>query len=181
MRHLWTRRGLLGAAGAGLTAALVVLGINLPGRSADRPAPDGAAVERTRETVRLLDDLNKNYVVDITDTYVKAQKSAPAARVAKKVFRQMGERSWGTGRLIDATGTPFNDDNVAKSDFEKRAVQAIKGGKPYVDEVGEDKDGKPVLRAATVVPVVMEQCSACHAGYKKGDVLGALVYELPIK
>jgi hypothetical protein len=181
MNHVWTRRGLVCALLAGVTAGLVLLGRGVPGRSADSAAPDKAAVERTRETVRLLDDLNKYYVVDITDTYVKAQKSAPAARVAKKVFRQMGEKGWGTGRLVDATGAPFNEDNVAKSEFEKRAVKAIKDGKPYVDEVGQDKDGKPVLRAATVVPVVMDQCAACHAGYKKGDVLGALVYELPIK
>jgi Protein of unknown function (DUF3365) len=181
MKPLWTRRGLLCALLAGLAAGLVLLGLGVPGRSADRAAPDKAAVERTRQTVQMLDDLNKNYVVTITDMYVKAQKSAPAARVAKKVFKQMAEKGWGTGRLVDATGAPFNEDNVAKSDFEKRAVKAIKDGEPYVDEVGQDQDGKPVLRAATVVPVVMEQCAACHAGYKKGDVLGALVYELPIK
>jgi hypothetical protein len=29
--------------------------------------------------------------------------------------------------------------------------------------------------------VVMAQCIACHPGYKQGDVLGAIVYEMPIK
>lgn len=38
-----------------------------------------------------------------------------------------------------------------------------------------------MLRAATVVPVVMKQCLACHPQLKEGDVMGALVYELPIK
>jgi hypothetical protein len=38
-----------------------------------------------------------------------------------------------------------------------------------------------VLRAATIVPVVMDQCIVCHPGHKKGELLGALVYELPIK
>ena len=37
------------------------------------------------------------------------------------------------------------------------------------------------LRAATRVPVVMKQCITCHPGSKEGDLLGALVYEVPIK
>jgi hypothetical protein len=181
--HLPPRRVAVPVALAVLAGALVLFGRAVPGHSADSSPADRAdksAVERTRETVRLMDDLNKNYVVTITDMYVKAQKSAPAARVAKKVFRAMAEKGWGTGRLVDATGAPFNEDNVAKSEFEKRAVKAIKEGKPYYDEIGTDK-GKPVLRAATLVPVVNQQCINCHAGYKEGDVLGALVYELPIK
>ena len=59
-------------------------------------------------------------------------------------------------------------------------MEQLKQGKAYYDEVGS-KDGKPVLRAATVVPVVMKQCSGCHLGKKEGELLGALVYELPIK
>jgi len=37
-----------------------------------------------------------------------------------------------------------------------------------------------VLRVATVVPAVMKQCTICHGG-KEGRLLGAIVYELPIK
>jgi hypothetical protein len=180
MRLLLRHHGPLFVLLAGLAATVVLFGRILPGRTADSIPTDTAAVERTRATVKLLDDVNKGYVVTITDMYVKAQKSAPAARAAKKVFRMLAEKGYGSGRLLDATGAPFNEENVAKTDFEKRAIQAIKEGKPYIDEVGT-QDGKPVLRAATVVPVVMKQCTNCHAGYKEGDVLGALVYELPIK
>src|SRR5581483_11425766 len=109
----------------------------------------------------------KGYVVHITDTYVKAQELTPAARVAKKVFKHMAEKGWGAGRLVDASGKPFNEANLPKSAFEKKAVAAIKAGKPYVDEVGS-KDGKPVLRAATVVPAVMPQCIKCHTEAKEG-------------
>ena len=137
-------------------------------------------VERTRATVKLLDDLHKGYVITITDTYVKAQEKTPAAAVVKKVFSHLEKAGHGTGRLIDATGSPLREGNVAKTDFEKRAVAAIKGGKPYVDEVAT-KDGKPVLRAATVVPAVMPACVSCHPHVKEGEVLGALVYELPIR
>ena len=83
-------------------------------------------------------------------------------------------------RLIDATGSPVNKVNVAKSDFEKRAIQKLRKGESYVSEVGQKND-RPVLRAATRVPVVMKQCISCHPGYKEGDLLGALVYEVPIK
>src|SRR5579883_2347252 len=137
--------------------------------AADDKTPDKAAIERTRATAKLLDDLHKGYVVTITETYVKAQEKTPAATVVKKVFAHMEKNHHGTGRLIDAT-----------TDFEKAAVAAIKGGKPYVDEVGT-KDGKPVLRAATVVPAVMAACVNCHPHVKEGEVLGALVYEIPIR
>jgi hypothetical protein len=147
---------------------------------AEKPKVDEAALERTRTTVKMLDDLHKGYVVNITAIYVDEQKKTPAAKVAKNVFKHMEEKGWGSGRLIDATGEPINEGNSPKSAFEKAAVAAMKKGKTYYEEVGT-KDGKPVLRAATVVPVVMKQCIKCHEGKKEGDLLGALVYELPIK
>lgn len=170
-------------AGAGLVVALAVAAL-LVGQSAvrsdDAKKPDKAAIERARETVKMVDDLNKGYVVHITETYVKAQEGTPAAKVAKKVFAHAEAKGWFSGRLIDATGEPANKANVAKSDFEKEAVKQMKAGKQYYDEVGT-KDGKPVLRAATIVPVVMDQCIVCHPGHKKGELLGALIYEMPIK
>jgi hypothetical protein len=150
------------------------------GRAADSAGPDEAAVRRAHETVKMLDDLHKGYVVNITATYVKAQERTPAAHVAKKVFQHMEQAGWGTARLIDTTGTPTNKANVARSDFEKRAVKKLNDGESYYSEVAHKAD-RPVLRAATRVPVVMKQCLACHPGYKEGDLLGALVYEVPIK
>jgi hypothetical protein len=142
--------------------------------------PDPAAVERARETVRMIDDLYKAAVVHVTATYVRAQEVTPAAKVAQKMFRHMEERGWHRARLVDATGTPSNKANLPRTDFEKRAVGLIRAGKPYVDELAQ-RDGRPVLRAATVVPVVMKQCIACHPGLKEGDVIGAIVYEVPVK
>jgi hypothetical protein len=168
-------RVLVGVALAGV-AGLVLL----PRSRAEKAKVDEAALERTRTTVKMLDDLHKSYVVEITATYVGGQDKAPAAKVAKKVFKHMEEKGWGSGRLIDATGEPVNPGNKPKTDFEKAAVEQLKKGKTYYEEVAT-KDGKPVLRAATVVPVVMKQCSGCHLGKKEGELLGALVYELPIK
>jgi hypothetical protein len=170
-------------------ALLVVAGLVTGGAvflyqlRAETPAPaavDAAALERARATVRMLDDLHKGYVVTITATYVRAQDQMPAATVAKKVFKHMEGKGWASGRLIDATGKPFNEANLARTPFEKEAVGQLRKGKSYYEEVGT-KDHKPVLRAATVVPAVMKQCTACHSGTKEGDLLGALVYEVPIR
>jgi len=180
------RRLLLSRVLCGVLLAGVVLGGSFwcvagspMGRAADAVA-DREAVQRAHDTVKMLDDLHKGYVVNITETYVKAQERTPAAHIAKKVFQHMEKSGWGTVRLIDATGSPVNKANVAKTDFEKRAIEKLNAGETYFSEVGK-KDERPVLRAATRVPVVMKQCINCHAGYKEGELLGALVYEVPIK
>jgi hypothetical protein len=147
----------------------------------DAPKVAPADLERTRAIVKFVDELNKAYVVNITGTYVRAQEIAPAARIARKVFDHMESKKLiHSGRLIDVSGNPIGENNVAKSDFEKRIAPLIKKGEAYVDEVGTTPDGKTILRAATIVPCVMKECTNCHAGVKVGDVMGALIYEVPI-
>ncbi len=164
--------GLVGVASLWLTGQSA--------RPEGKNAVDPDAVERTRATVRMLDDLYKGFVVHITATYVKAQERTPAATAAKKVFRHMEKQGWQKTRLVDATGKPFSEENLPKTEFEKRAVARLKDGKTYYEEI--DAGGaKPVLRAATVVPAVMKQCLACHTHAKEGDLLGALIYEVPIR
>ena len=112
----------------------------------------------------------------VTSRYVNQQDDQPAAMVAKDVFAAMEKGGFHKVRLVDASGNPQNKENVAKTDFEKLAVKAMKEGKPYLDRVVE-KDGKKVLQAATIVPAVMKQCASCH-GVKEADLLGTLVYEV---
>lgn len=145
----------------------------------DKKGPDKVALERTREQVKMLDDLYKTAVVSITNNYTEGQASTPAASVAKDIFEAMHKKGYHHARLIDATGKPRNKANVAKTDFEKKAVEEMKAGKKYYEEIAQ-VDGKDVLRAATIVPVVLKQCAACH-GKKEGSLLGAIVYEIPIK
>jgi hypothetical protein len=166
---------LLAVAGVGLSVFL--LRGHAPAQ--DAKGPDKAALERTREQVKMLDDLYKNAVVSITNTYVADQASAPAASVAKEVFEAMHKKGWHHARLVDATGKPKRKANIAKTDFEKKAVIEMKAGKTYYEEIAK-VDGKDVLRAATIVPAVLKQCAACHST-KEGTLLGAIVYELPIK
>ena len=147
--------------------------------AADKKEVDKAALERTREQTKMLDDLYKTAVVGITQTYGDRQAAKPAAVVAGMVFDAMKKKGWHNARLVDATGDPKNEDNVAKTDFEKKAAKAMKDGKKTLEEIAE-VDGKPVLRTATLVPAVLKSCAKCH-GVQEGDVLGTIVYELPIK
>jgi Protein of unknown function (DUF3365) len=145
----------------------------------EKAGPDPAGLARARESVKMLDDLYKSAVVAITEKYVEQQSDTPAAAIAKEVFEAMHKKGWHTARLVDATGKPRNKANLPKSEFELKAVAEIKGGKAYYEEIG-DKDGQPVLRAATIVPAVLKQCSVCHGG-KEGRLLGAIIYEVPVK
>ena len=175
---LGSRRFWLGC----FVAGLVVAGVQWT-RAADEKGAKVAPADlaRTRAIVKMVDELNKAYVVNITGTYVRAQEITPAAKIARKVFDHMEAKGFiHSGRLIDVTGNPIGEKNVAKSEFEKKIAARIKKGEAYVDEVGTTADGKTILRAATIVPCVMKECTNCHSGVKVGDVMGALVYEVPI-
>ncbi|MEZ6105886.1 MAG: DUF3365 domain-containing protein [Pirellulaceae bacterium] len=145
-------------------------------------APDEAAVERTRKTVRMLDDIYKTAVVLITEHYVHDEDDLSAASAAAVWFDIIEEKGWHSARLVDATGQPYDEANVAEGDFETMAIAKIKEGESYVDEVSE-RDGKPVLRAMTAIPVVMEKCVMCHPHYahaEEGQAIGAVSYIVPI-
>jgi Protein of unknown function (DUF3365) len=138
------------------------------------------ALERTREQVKMLDDLYKNAVVSITKRYVSAQDGQPAIMVAQDIFGAMKKQGWHSAKLVDATGEPMSEANAPQTDFEKEAKKEINSGKAYFERVvGEGKDRR--LLAATVVPVVMKRCADCHTHKKVGEVLGFIRYDIPIK
>jgi hypothetical protein len=171
------------AGGIGLALAALWAGV-APGQAPDGPArPEGrtdAALERAREQVRMLDDLYKNAVVAITQTYVEGQDIEPAIVVAKQVFAAMGAKGWHSARLVDATGSPVSEENAPANAFEEAAAKAIRAGQPYYEEIVGAGAGR-TLRAATAVPVVMKKCAECHGGRKVGSVLGFIRYEIPVK
>lgn len=145
--------------------------------------PSTAALERTRKTVRMLDDVYKTAVVLITDKYVHDENDFPAGSAAIALFGAVEKKGWHGVRLLDVTGKPYDSKNVAKDEFEKQGVSRLQAGKDYFEEVIE-RDGKPYLRAMTPVPVVMQKCVMCHPHYadaKKGAAIGAISYTLPIE
>lgn len=186
VRHLGVFGGLLLlAAAAWLTSG--TLG-QAGGPSPNQPAVRAAAVqpqavERTRKTVRMLDDLYKTAVVLITKHYVNVESDLPAGTAAIALFDAMREKGWHDIRLLDATGQPYEDKNVPRDDFEKTAVARLKAGDAYYEQVVH-RDGKALLRAATPIPVVLQKCTMCHPHYKDarpGEPVGILSYTLPIE
>ncbi|MCA9075207.1 MAG: DUF3365 domain-containing protein [Planctomycetaceae bacterium] len=169
---------------------VLILGL-LVGAAAILAVPDARAkekkedpaVERTRNQVRMLDDLYKTAIVLVTTHYVEEDSDLAAGDAFQALFKVMKDKGWHEVRLLDATGDPYDDDNSPKDDFETRAVEKLKAGESYLDEV-VTKDGKRYLRAATAIPVVMEKCVMCHSNYAdvpKGQAIGALGYTIPIE
>ncbi len=170
-----------------LFGALFVVGLpgeeKLPQQDKPTKQPSQAAIKRTRDTVKMLDDIYKQTVVLITDKYVNDTDDFPAGSAAVELFQRVSKTGFHHVRLIDATGEPYEEKNVAKTDFEKQGIKQLKAGKAFYEEVTM-KDGKPYLLAITPVPVVMQKCIMCHPHYKdvkKGAPIGAISYEVPIK
>jgi len=167
-------------AGLGLLIA-ASFGCKLEQQAADKASAD-KAVERTRKQVKMLDDIYKGGIVLITEHYVEGDEDLPAGTAFKKLFEAAKAKNWHEVRLVDATGDPYNDENVPVSDFEKQAIEKLKAGEAFVEETITEGD-KRYLLAATPIPVVMEKCTMCHSNYDmddKGVVIGALTYRVPI-
>jgi hypothetical protein len=184
-----TRKLLLWCAPMVIIAAAAALGVAAApaepiAQSKGSPAPDKAAVERARKTVRMLDEVYKNAIVLITDKYVHSDKDFAAGSAAVALFQNVSKSGYQQVRLIDVSGEPYEPNNVAKDEFEKEGAKRIKAGEAFYDQVVE-KEGKPYLRAMTTVPVVMQKCVMCHAHYeeakKKGEAIGAISYTIPIE
>ena len=47
-----------------------------------------------------------------------------------EIFKEMKKKGWHDARLIDVSGKPKNKGNVATTDFEKKAVAAMKEAAP---------------------------------------------------
>ncbi len=164
----------VGSLAIATSAALLGLVISGPLLRADGPEAD-PALKRTREQVKMLDELYKNAVVSITNKY----DGPPAIKVAKDVFAAMEKGGWHNAKLVDASGSPQNEANLPQTEFEKRAAVVMRAGRSYYDEV-EGNGPKRKLYAATVVPAVTKKCATCH-GVSEGDLLGFIRYEISVK
>jgi hypothetical protein len=145
--------------------------------------PDAAAVARSRKTVKMLDDIYKQTVVLITDKYVHDEDDFAAGSAAVALFDHVTKAGWHDVRLIDVTGQPYDDENVAKDEFEREGVKRLKSGENYFDQVVTDNRG-PRLRAITPVPVVLQKCVMCHEHYRdarSGEPIGAISYSVAIE
>jgi len=139
-------------------------------------------LEHARRTINTLDSVYKSIIVLVTDKYVQEEDDFAAGSAAVLLFKQMSEGGTHQVRLIDATGSPYEEANVASDAFEKAGLAEILKGKAQYEKV-ETVDGKPTLRIMTSVPVVHARCVMCHDHYKEakpGEAIGALSYSILI-
>jgi len=177
MKFSWMR--LVGglAASAALTAAVGMTMLVAQDKAAEDPA-----VARTRKQVLMLDDLYKTAIVMITENYVDESSDLAAGAAFQKLFEAMRKKGHHDVRLLDLTGQPFNDKNLAKDEFEKAAIAALKAGQPTYEKI-VDENGQRYLKKATPIPVVLKKCTLCHPAYEKakpGEAVGALSYTLQV-
>ena len=150
---------------------------------ADEKPKKDPGIERARREVKMLDDIYKTSIVLITTHYVGDDEDLPAGSAFKALFAAVEKKGWHKVRLVDASGEPYNDENTAKTSFEKKAMKELLKGKSAVDEV-VSRGGKRYLQAMTAIPVVMDKCIMCHENYRdvpKGQAIGAMSYEVPIQ
>lgn len=139
------------------------------------------AVTRAKKQAKMLDTLYKSAIVLITENYVDGSESLAAGDAFQSLFKTMKENGFHEVRLLDATGDPYDSDNEAKTEFEKKAIEALLDGKPIYEHVVTEGD-KRFLLSATPIPVVMEKCTMCHSNYEgvKGPI-GALGLKIPLE
>ena len=75
---------------------------------------------------------------------------------------------------------------VNRAEPRKKAVERSRKTVKMLDNIFKQTiglvTGKPMLRALTPVPVVMQKCLMCHAHYadaKDGEPIGAIIYTVP--
>jgi hypothetical protein len=141
---------------------------------------DEAKIARTRQQVKMLDDLYKTAVVLITEHYVETPSTLSAATAAKALFDEMQKKGWHQVRLVGLTDALINQDNAPADDFERAAAAKLLAGAAFHEETATE-NGTRYLRYATPVPVVMEKCVMCHPSWKgnSGNV-GSLSYKVPL-
>jgi len=163
----------------GLTTTLTIGGVASFAAGKASGSPD-AAVERTRQEVKMLDDLFKNMIVLVDGHYVKKPDDFAAATAAKALFAAMKKNQWFDVRLLGLTDVIGDQDDVPRDAFEQTAAKKLLAGDALYEELVET-GGKRYLRVATGVPVVSENCVMCHANFKgnKGNI-GSLSYTVPV-
>lgn len=172
------RNNIVGLA-LGLAATLTIGGVASFAAEKASGSKD-AAVERTRQEVKMLDDLFKNTIVLIDGHYVKTPSDFPAATAAKALWAAMKKGGWYDVRIVGLLDVLGDPDDAPKDAFEKAAAIKLLAGETPDEEVVKE-GGKRYLRVMTGIPVVSEHCVMCHENFRgnKGNI-GALSYTVPL-
>ncbi|TWU07299.1 hypothetical protein CA54_57050 [Symmachiella macrocystis] len=127
-----------------------------------RPATKtGVTLEIARDRAEIMHDVYAATLEVLHERYFHGARAAVPARAMQDVFSTIQRKSRVEARWISVNMEPMSIDHEPKSDFEKRAAQAISAGKGHLDVVEEG-----FYRRAGAIPLD-DGCIGCHAGFAK--------------
>lgn len=129
-----------------------------PTRSA---AKSGVSLEIARDRAEVMHDVYAATLEVLHERYFHGARAAVPARAMQDVFATIQHKSKVEARWISVNMEPMSIDHEPKSDFEKRAAQAISAGKGHLDVIEEG-----FYRRAGAIPLD-DGCIGCHAGFAK--------------
>ncbi|QDT49903.1 hypothetical protein Pan258_39590 [Symmachiella dynata] len=138
----------------------------------------GVTLEIARDRAEVMHDVYAATLEVMHERYFHGARAAVPARALQDVFATIQHKSKVEARWISVNMKPMSIDHEPKSDFEKRAAQAISAGKGHLDVVEEG-----FYRRAGAIPLD-DGCIGCHAGFAKkpnGDPkFAGLVISVPL-
>ncbi|MCU0981659.1 MAG: hypothetical protein MUF25_21115 [Pirellulaceae bacterium] len=136
MIHSWKawKRACLAAT---TVAAVGVAALAIRAQETNASKPD-RALERTRKTVRMLDDIYKAAVVLITDKYVNDEDDFPAGSAAIALFDAVKQKNWHEVKLLDVRHA--HSRGPAQVRHVPRELQASQGRRAHRDAVLHAED-----------------------------------------
>ncbi|WP_339911868.1 c-type heme family protein [Symmachiella dynata] len=141
-------------------------------------AKTGVSLEIARDRAEVMHDVYAATLEVLHERYFHGARAAVPARAMQDVFATIQHKSKVEARWISVNMEPMSIDHEPKSDFEKRAAQAISAGKVHLDVVEEG-----FYRRAGAIPLD-DGCIGCHAGFAKkpnGDPkFAGLVISVPL-
>jgi hypothetical protein len=180
--RIWAATGLLTAFGAVVASAAPRPAA--PARKARRAATVAAAPRartramtppEARTAVAMLDDAY-HLILEETHAAYHTQPTRPvAASVVRKLQARMAELGWPRARFLAVNAVVMHPDHLPRDDFERRAVQTLRGNDERVEQV---VDGQ--LRVATVVSTG-GSCFSCHWTSPGKASKAAITFAVPLR
>ena len=125
-----------------------------------REAPVPAAVARDR--AKLMHDVYAATLHVMHEHYFNDERAIVPARALEDAFAEIADRTKIKARWISVNTKPMSIGHEPKSDFEKKAAEAIAGGKSDFELVE-----KNYYQRAAAIPLT-DGCVNCHTGFFAG-------------
>lgn len=142
-----------------------------------QPSPRRPTIEEARDRAVLLHDLANETLRAVHDAYYREDEGLPIPAVLlRDVFGELATRRQVEFRWLAVDADAMNVDHKAKTDFEKKAVQALAAGEAVYEETA---DG--VYRHVGGVPLTSE-CLKCHLPNRRSTRTrhAALMIAIPV-